>query len=71
MELDETSRVIGQLEADVSSLKTTTTAMDEKLDRLLARTNTMRLTFKHWLIVLGGGTVGGGSLAHLLRKMLE
>lgn len=78
MGLDETSRVIGQLEAaqkatqsDVAELKTRTEAMDEKLDRLLARTDRMRITFKHWVILLAGGSVGGGGLAHMLRKLLE
>lgn len=78
MGLDETSRVIGQLEAaqkatqtDVAELKETTAAMNEKLDKLLARTDRMRITFKHWLILLAGGSVGGGGIAHALRKLLE
>jgi hypothetical protein len=78
MALDETSRVIGQLEAaqkatqsDVAELKVRTEAMDEKLDKLLARTDRMRITFRHWLILLAGGTVGGGGFAHVLRKLLE
>jgi hypothetical protein len=78
MGLDETSRVIGQLEAaqkatqsDVAELKATTADMNDKLDTLLARTDRMRITFKHWVILLAGGSVGGGGLAHVLRKFLE
>ncbi len=78
MGLDETSRAIGRLEAsqeatqnDVAELKERTERMDEKLDRLLARTDRMRMTLKHWLILLAGGSVGGGGVAHALRKLLE
>jgi hypothetical protein len=76
--IDETSRVIGQLEAaqkatqaDVAELKIRTEEMDKKLDKLLARTDRMRITLKHWLILLAGGSVGGGGIAHALRKLLE
>lgn len=78
MGLDETSRVIGQLEAaqkatqtDVAELKTSMTEVNAKLDRLLARSDKIRLTLKHWAILLAGGSVGGGSLAHVLRKLFE
>lgn len=78
MGLDETSRAIGRLEAsqeatqnDVAALKERTEKMDEKLDRLLARTDRMRMTFKHWVILLAGGSVGGGGIAHVLRKLIE
>lgn len=78
MGLDETSRVIGQLEtaqkatqSDVADLKVRVESMDEKLDKLLARTDRMRITFKHWLILLAGGSVGGSGLTHMLRKLLE
>lgn len=78
MGLDETSRAIGRLEAsqeatqnDVAALKERTEKMDEKLDRLLARTDRMRMTFKHWVILLAGGSVGGGGIAHVMRKLIE
>jgi chromosome segregation ATPase len=76
--LDETSRAIGRLEAqgeatarDISGLKEKTEDMDAKLDKLLARTNNFKLTVKHWAVLLAGGSVGGGGLAHALRKLLE
>ena len=78
MSLDETSRVIGQLEAaqkatqvDVAKLDERTAAMDAKLDKLLARSQQTRLTMKHWATILGFSSIGGGGLAHLLRKLVE
>lgn len=78
MGLDETSRAIGRLEAsqeatqnDVAELKERTEHMDVKLDKLLARTDRISLKLKHWLLLLAGGSVGGGSVAHALRKLLE
>jgi hypothetical protein len=78
MSLDETSRAVGRLEAsqeatksDVAELKALTAVMDAKLDKLLARTDRMRLTLKHWIILLAGGSIGGGGIAHALRKLLE
>lgn len=78
MGLDETSRAIGRLEAaqeatktDVAELKTRTEAMDAKLDKLLARSDKVRWTIKHWVALIASGSVGGGGFAHLLRKLIE
>ncbi len=78
MGLDETSRAIGRLEAaqeatktDVAALKVRAEAMDAKLDKLLARSDKVRWTFKHWLVLIGSSSVGGGGFAHALRKLLE
>jgi len=78
MGLDETSRAIGRLEAsqeatqsDVATLKERTERMDIKLDKLLARTDRMSLKLKHWLMLLVGGSIGGGGVAHALKKLLE
>lgn len=76
--LDETSRAIGRLEAqgeatakDVAELKEKSDNMDAKLDKLLARSQATRLTLKHWAVILSSGTLGGGGIAHMLRKLLE
>lgn len=71
MGLDDTSLAIGKLQAEVEGLKKSTESMDAKLDRLLSRTDRMSLKLKHWLILLAGGSVGGGGVAHALRKLLE
>lgn len=78
MGLDETSRAIGRLEAsqeatktDVATLKERTERMDAKLDKLLARTNNVRWTIRHWATLIASGSVGGGGFAHILRKILE
>lgn len=78
MSLDETSRAIGRLEAsqeatqnDVAELKERTEHMDAKLDKLLARTDRMSIKLKHWLLLLGGTSLGGGGVAHAIRKLLE
>lgn len=78
MGLDETSRAIGRLEAaqeatkaDVAELKTRTEAMDAKLDKLLARSDKVRWTLKHWLVLIGSSSVGGGGIAHAIRKIIE
>lgn len=77
-DLDETSRVIGRLEAsqeatkqDVAILTRRTAAMDAKLDKLLARTERTKFTLKHWAVLLLGSSAGGGGIAHALRKLLE
>jgi chromosome segregation ATPase len=76
--IDETSRAIGRLEAsqeatknDVAELKERTEQMDAKLDKLLARTDRLSIKLKHWVLLLAGGSVGGGGIAHALRKLLE
>lgn len=78
MGLDETSRAIGRLEAgqeaaktDIAELKDRTEGMDAKLDKLLARTNNVRWTVRHWATLIASGSVGGGGFAHVLRKLLE
>jgi hypothetical protein len=78
MGLDETSRAIGRLEAsqeatktDVALLKDRTERMDAKLDKLLARSNNVRWTLRHWATLIASGSVGGGGFAHLLRKLVE
>jgi hypothetical protein len=78
MGLDETSRAIGRLEAsqdatktDVATLKERTERMDAKLDKLLARTNNVRWTVRHWATLIASGSLGGGGFAHVLRKILE
>jgi hypothetical protein len=71
MSLDDTSLAIGKLQAEVEGLKKRTESMDSKLDRLLARTDRMSLKLKHWLLLLAGGSLGGGGVAHALRKLLE
>lgn len=73
MGLDETSLAIGKLQAEVAGLKERTESMDSKLDRLLllARTDRMSIKLKHWLLLLAGGSLGGGGVAHALRKLLE
>lgn len=78
MGLDETSRAIGRLEATqeatktyVAELKTRAEAMDAKLDKLLARSNVVRWTVKHWVTLVASGSLGGGGFAHLLRKLIE
>lgn len=71
MSLDETSRTIGKLEANVAELEKRTASMDAKLDRLLARSMKMQLTFKHWVMLIAGGSVGGGGVAHALKRFLE
>jgi chromosome segregation ATPase len=78
MGLDETSRAIGRLEAsqeatktDVATLKERTERMDAKLDKLLARTNNVRWTIRHWATLIASGSLGGGGFAHVLRKILE
>lgn len=80
MALDETSLAVGRLQAqhqalqaDITEMKERTTAIDEKLDRLLARpaTQHLKFTFKHWGTLLAGSSIGGGGLAHVLRKVLE
>lgn len=78
MDLDETSRAIGRLEAsqeatktDIAELKGRAEAMDAKLDKLLARTERTRLTLKHWALLILGSSAGGGGIAHALRKLLE
>ncbi len=75
--LDDTSLAIGRLQAaqeatkdEVAGLKERTESMDEKLDKLLARTDRLSISFKHWLFILAGGSVGGGGVAHLLKKLL-
>ena len=75
--LDETSRAIGKLEAqadatakDVAELKEQSQSMNEKLDRLLARSKNP-WTVKQWLTVLAASSAGGGGIAHVLRKLLE
>lgn len=69
--LDETSRTIGRLEAKVAELEKRTVSMDSKLDRLLARSIKTQLSLKHWVMLIAGGSVGGGSIAHVLKKFLE
>jgi hypothetical protein len=71
MSLDETSRTIGRLEAKVGELEKRTASMDVKLDRLLARSMKVQLTLKHWVMLIAGGSVGGGGVTHLLKKFLE
>jgi hypothetical protein len=78
MGLDETSRAIGRLEAsqdatktDVATLKERTERMDAKLDKLLARSNSVRWTIRHWATLIASGSLGGGGFAHVLRKILE
>jgi hypothetical protein len=78
MGLDETSRAIGRLEAsqeatktDVATLKDRTERMDAKLDKLLARSNSVRWTIRHWATLIASGSLGGGGFAHVLRKILE
>lgn len=76
--IDETSRAIGRLEAqgkatadDVIELKEKFDSMDGKLDKLMARSQTTRLTLKHWALLFGAGSVGGGGIAHLLKKLID
>lgn len=76
--LDETSRAIGRLEAqgeatakDVAELKDKIGDVDTKLDKLLARSQSTRITLKHWGMLLAGGSLGGGGIAHLIKKILE
>lgn len=71
MSLDETSLAIGRLQTEVEGLKDRTERMDAKLDKLLTRTDRMSLKLKHWLMLLAGGSIGGGGVAHALRKLLE
>lgn len=78
MSLDETSLAIGRLQAaqeataqDVNELKNRTEAMDGKLDKLLARSEKTRLNLKHWLALVAASSVGGGGIAHAIRKILE
>lgn len=71
MSLDETSLAIGKLQAEVEGLKKRTESMDAKLDRILARTDRMNFKLKHWLMLIAGSSVGGGGVAHALRKLLE
>jgi hypothetical protein len=71
MSLDETSRTIGRLEANVAELEKRTASMDVKLDRLLARSAKVQLTVKHWVMLIAGGSVGGGGIAHALKRLLE
>jgi hypothetical protein len=71
MSLDETSLAIGKLQAEVEGLKQRTESMDVKLDKLLARSDRMNFKLKHWAVLLLSGSVGGGGIAHALRKLLE
>lgn len=78
MSLDETSLAIGRLQAaqeatagDVAKLSAKVDGVDAKLDKLLVRSDRLKLTFKHWAAILLGASAGGGGIAHALRKMLE
>jgi len=71
MSLDETSLAIGKLQAEVEGLKQRTESMDVKLDKLLARSDRMNFKLKHWLMLIAGSSVGGGGIAHALKKILE
>lgn len=79
MGLDQTSLAIGRLQAqaeatqtDVAQVKEDLAEVNHKLDKLLLRSEReARLNLRHWIMLIAGSSVGGGGVAHALRKLLE
>lgn len=76
MSLDQTSLAIGRLQAAqestagaVAEVKEELTAMDAKLDKLLAQNMKSRLSMKNWITLITAASAGGGGIAHALGRM--
>lgn len=82
--LDEVSVSIGRLESGQEQMDRRLTMLeskctkigekidrlDEKIDKLMAHSNGMRLTMRHWAMILASSGATGGAIAHALRKIL-